>query len=147
MNKTNDDIDTYYEKYTEYKYTEQDIVVELKRVAEYITLNAESSVKEHYKTMRDVYKRLCAKGHVDGEYQGTSLSNILETIMINYCSSEQKLDYPESEKLNISAFKQAIIDYDTGMPISEALTTVYDKEKKSFVTVNNHQSALQHLPL
>lgn len=135
MNTSNDKIDTYYEKYTEYKYTEQDIITELKRVAEYITQNAECDVEEHYKKMRAVYTKLHAEGHVDGEYQGTSISHILEAIMINYCSSYQKLDYPESEKLNTTAFKQSVIDYDTGMP--NTLTTVYDKEKKTFVVCNN----------
>lgn len=146
MNTSNDKIDTYYEKYTEYKYTEQDIVTELKRVAEYIVQNAESNVKEHYKTMRNVYTNLRAKGHVDGEYQGTSISNILEAIMINYCSSDQKLDYPESVKLNAKPVDKTVIDYDTGMPAHDIGSTVYDKEKKAFVTVNN-PLASQHLPL
>lgn len=137
MNKLTDDIDTIYEKYTDYKYTEQDIVAELKRIAEYIAQNAEANAKAYYKTMRGVYANLRAKGHVDGEYQGSSISNVLEEIMINYCSCEQKLDYPESEKLNTSAFKKAIIDYDTGMPFHDTVATVYDKEKKAFVTVNN----------
>lgn len=123
-----------HHNFGEYKYTQSDIVCEIKRFAEYINENAEECVNRYFTTNQNIYDKLYAQGKLTKSFDFNYAT--LFSIITELSSSDNykpKLDYPDSEPLNTEPITKYVIDYDTGLPGGES-TTVYDKENKTFIT-------------
>lgn len=106
-----------WSKYALYEYTSDDMRNELQNFGKYISENADeimSQIKKKKESALIHYKNKNVPNETIERYKnaGYTLSDVLDTITLEYSDKFQKLDYPNSTNLNVDEKKCFEYDYD-----------------------------------